>query len=138
VQFIIQNTGAAAGPRPGADLPITGGFCDPFTGGGDGGGGGGGGGGPPRPQPPPPAATFSVTGGGVDPFTGGGSGGGVPPPAGPRAGALPLAYLLFDAPPPAEGLRKKLLEFSGALAAAPELAHLALSPEEAAPGGVRG
>jgi hypothetical protein len=35
VQFIIQSTGMAAGPSAGslASLPVTGGFCDPFTGG---------------------------------------------------------------------------------------------------------
>ncbi|KAI8476175.1 MAG: WD40-repeat-containing domain protein [Monoraphidium minutum] len=129
VAFVLKATGAGPGPGPAADLSVTGGFCDPFT-------GGGGGGEAPRPPPPPrgappPPGAFSVTGGGVDPFTGGGGGGGSAPAA---AGAPALAYLLFDAPPPGEALGKKLRELSAMLGGGGG-GGLALSAEEAAPGG---
>lgn len=136
VQFILQNTG---GPQQSlGDLPITGGFCDPFTGGGTGETSAP----PPRPAPAPVAPTgpISITGGFCDPFTGGASSSG-----GSRGGAgssssssqLPArVYLLFDGPPPAEGLRKKLVEFNAVLQSSPELGPAALITElEAAAGG---
>lgn len=138
VAFIIQNTGGGGAARPAADLPITGGFCDPFTGGGPSTSAA-----PPPPQPrapAPPPSSFSITGGGVDPFTGGG-GGQSSGSSGQRGsqtglgGGLALAYLLFDQAPPAEGLGKKLREFSGQLAGDGELADVVLTAEELAAGG---
>jgi len=65
VQFIIANTESA--PKPLDNLPVTGGFCDPFTGGSAT---------APSHLPPAyqlPTGPVSITGGGVDPFTGGSS-----------------------------------------------------------------
>ncbi|PNW78780.1 hypothetical protein CHLRE_09g389912v5 [Chlamydomonas reinhardtii] len=130
VQFIVQNTGgtkktAATGAGP---MDVTGGFCDPFTGGAGGGS---------RPQPQRPgfqlggaagAGPMDVTGGGVDPFTGGG---------GARSGALPAhslthvpchTYLTFDNVPNLEALGRKIREFNGALAAPQQLTEPELAP----------
>jgi phospholipase A-2-activating protein len=122
VVFVLQNTGGG--------------------GSGSGGGGGGGGGGqyvdpftgasayvPPAPgaarpaaAPAPPAGAGGATGGGADPFTG--------EAAGARRHLPARGPLLYDAPPAAEGVRRKLAEFSAAVGA--ELA----APEGAlAPGG---
>jgi phospholipase A-2-activating protein len=132
VQFILQNTGSPQQAL--GDGPITGGFCDPYTGGGTGERSAP----PPRPTQVPAAAPgpMSVTGGFCDPFTGGASssrGAG----SSSSSSQLPVrVYLLFDSPPPAEGLKKKLLEFNAALQSSPELGPAALITEqEAAPGG---
>jgi hypothetical protein len=133
VQFILQNTGSGPQQTMG-DVPITGGFCDPYTGGSSSA--------QPsapysRPQPAAPAAMpTSITGGFCDPFTGGaGSSSGAG--ASSSSSQLPArVYLLFDSPPPAEGLKKKLLEFNAALTSSPELGPAALLTEqETAPGG---
>jgi phospholipase A-2-activating protein len=136
VQFILQNTG---GPQQSlGDLPITGGFCDPFTGGGTGETSAP----PPRPAPAPAAPTgpISITGGFCDPFTGGASSsrGGAGSSSSSSSQLPARVYLLFDGPPPAEGLRKKLLEFNAVLQSSPELGPAALITEqEAAAGGER-
>jgi len=128
VQFILQNTSSKAATLD--DIPITGGFCDPFTGGGRGESA------PPPSRPPQQQAAAAgpipLTGGFCDPFTGGAAAG-----ASSSRTQLPArVYLLFDSPPPAEGLRKKLLEFNAALADSPELGPAALiTQQEAAAGG---
>lgn len=119
VQFIMQNTG---GSSSGASAP-PGAYVDPFTGASAYV--------PPATQSAPRAAPGAqlgaATGGGVDPFTG-------------RSAAanqhLPArAFLLFDAPPPAEGLRKKMGEFNSALASDPSSAALAVEGAQMAEGG---
>ena len=132
MKFVIQNTeGSSAGPSVN-NLPITGGFCDPFT-------GGSGSTDTPMPQAPslprpPVSTTYDITGGGVDPFTGGG--GGSRPAAtagggggGGGSGQFPArSFLLFDAAPPADALKKKLVELNARVAAA--AGEMALSSEE--------
>lgn len=66
-------------------------------------------------HPPPSGGAFSGSNGPA-----GGGGGGLK--------HLPAtAYLCFDSAPPAEGLGRKLREFSSQLAATPDMQHLALS-----------
>ncbi len=123
VAFIEANTGATTA----APAAAPGAYVDPFTGA--------------SAYVPPPAAAAAapapvgapaaVTGGGVDPFTGGG--------AVAAVRHLPArAFLLFEAPPPAEGLRKKMAEFSAALAADPVTADLAVSEADMGEGGAVG
>ena len=130
VQFIIQSTGGGN-----TNPNTTGNFVDPYTGASayvpsssSGGGGGA------------AAATgqgFSVTGGGVDPFTGGGGGGGGAHAA--KSAHLPAkSFFVFDAAPPAEGLRKKLAEFNAVLAENTETSGLAVSDAEIAADGAVG
>ena len=69
VKFIIESSGQGNKPMNFDGMDITGGGCDPFTGGG--GGSGGGGSRPPMARPPAvPLSELPITGGGVDPFTG--------------------------------------------------------------------
>lgn len=71
VQFVLQNTGGSSGRPRVDDLPITGGFCDPFTGGSTSSSTPAASAPASRPcMPPPDSSTFDITGGGVDPFTG--------------------------------------------------------------------
>ncbi|GFR47642.1 hypothetical protein Agub_g9384, partial [Astrephomene gubernaculifera] len=131
VQFILTNTGggkaAAGGPEP---MDITGGFCDPFTGGG----------GSSRPPAAPrlPAGTLpaSITGGGVDPFTGGGGSS-----SSRSAGGLPAfipthvpchTLLTFDNVPNLEALGRKIREFNSSESVP---APLRLSEQDLATGG---
>mmetsp|Transcript_2177 Transcript_2177/g.5525 ORF Transcript_2177/g.5525 Transcript_2177/m.5525 type:complete len:870 (-) Transcript_2177:299-2908(-) len=142
VQFIIKNTEGAAGGPSVNDLPITGGFCDPFTGGGSGSSSA-----PPPPmyRPPPQSlADLPITGGFVDPFTGvpggsgAGAGGAATVPGGYKAGALvhapARAYLVFDGAPAPDKLAAKVREFNALVAAQPATSALALTAEEAAGG----
>jgi phospholipase A-2-activating protein len=123
VQFIMQNTTASSGGGR-----TSGAYVDPYTG-------------ATAYVPPAPgaAATGSgaattthnaaVTGGGVDPFTGSGR---------PIAAVnhLPAkSFYLFETPPPAEGLRKKMGEFNQVLNSDPMTASLALGEAEMAEGG---
>jgi phospholipase A-2-activating protein len=139
VKFVIDNTGAKGAAPSTADMPITGGFCDPFTGGSSSAA---------AEQRPPPfygtpagssaaaaALPLDITGGFVDPFTGGSSSSSR---AQQQERQLPArAYMLFDNAPPADGLRRKLLEFSAALVDAEDVPPDALiGEEEAAAGGV--
>lgn len=117
VQFIIQNTGGPSAQQSLGDMPITGGFCDPFTGGGQREAA------PALPhtsRPPPAAAAantgpISVTGGFCDPFTGGASSSKAQCALPNRRQVPACVCLLFDGPPPAAGLKKKLLEFNSQL-----------------------
>lgn len=121
VQFIIQNTGNA-GPVP------SGNYVDPFTGGS-------------AYVPPPistapgtagvaPSSDYMVTGGGADPFTGVAR-----PTSAPQRHLPAKKYLVFDSPPPADGLRKKLSEFSAILSSDPSTAQIALKGSEVEEGG---
>lgn len=90
-------------------------------------------------MPLPCFLLYHLVGGGVDPFTGGSRSAGAGSSAAAAIGSqIPArAYLLFDSAPPAEGLRKKLLEFNTALVDVEDLAPDALiDEEEAQPGGV--
>lgn len=123
VQFIMQNTTASSGSGGGG----AGMYVDPYTGAS-------------AYVPPPPGASTgdfapvgtnsaAVTGGGVDPFTGSGR----PITA---VNHLPAkAFYLFEAPPPAEGLRKKMAEFNDVLASDPMTVGLAIREAEMAEGG---
>ncbi|GIL66282.1 hypothetical protein Vafri_19894 [Volvox africanus] len=127
VQFILQNTGQSGAAKPGADaiVDITGGFCDPFTGGSGS-----------RPAPRPAAATpaappMSITGGGVDPFTGGGGGGG-----GQTSSGFPShtpthipchTSLTFDNVPNLEALGRKIREFNSSLSSPQQLSETDLA-----------
>eukprot|EP00879_Flechtneria_rotunda_P019305 GHRR01020275.1.p1 GENE.GHRR01020275.1~~GHRR01020275.1.p1 ORF type:complete len:432 (+),score=183.42 GHRR01020275.1:420-1715(+) len=143
VKFIIGNTGSG---KPGAssmaDLPITGGFCDPFTGGSSSSTGNTA---APARAPAATAAlptTYDITGGGVDPFTGGssssrGASAAAASISGQQQQVPARAYLLFDNAPPVEGLRRKVLEFNQQLAGAADLGPDALlADQEIAPGGL--
>lgn len=135
VRFVLDNTGAGRGrgPRTDAGAPITGGFCDPFTGGSS-----------EQPTAPPhqrptmvAPTPGDVTGGGVDPFTGAAATAAAvaAAAAAPTQGGAPAAaYLLFDVPPPSEPLRRKLLELSGG-GEVPE--SLRITAAELAPGGAQ-
>ncbi|GLC42085.1 hypothetical protein PLESTB_001066500 [Pleodorina starrii] len=129
VQFILQNTGQGGvkGPSGAEPVDITGGFCDPFT-------GGAGSGSRPPPRPTGGAAPVSsqpapITGGGVDPFTGGGGGG--------SSGAgLPFhspthipchTLLTFDNVPNLEALGRKIREFNSALSSPQQLSEAELA-----------
>lgn len=99
VAFILQNTAAARQGRGSGNDDTTGRYVDPYTG-------------APAYVPPPPSTStqqqqqYAITGGGADPYTGSGG----------LAAAkkhVPLtSYMVFDSPPPADGLRKKLDEFN--------------------------
>ncbi|KAG2485913.1 hypothetical protein HYH03_015357 [Edaphochlamys debaryana] len=121
VQFITQNTGGAQ-PAALAPMDVTGGGCDPFTG-----GGGGEGPRPPAPRPPPPGPQpMDITGGGVDPFTGGGGSRGLPAP---KSQFLPATTcLVFDNLPAADALARKVREFSAALPPEQRLSEAELAP----------
>lgn len=91
-----------------------------------------------------PAGSGVITGGGCDPFTGAAAGRSSSSSAvqqqqqAPGDGlAVPLGgtYFIFDNLPPAEALRKKLLDFSAQLAASPATAPMALTASEVAAGG---
>lgn len=109
VQFILRNTadGAAGGMAAGGGDAST--FVDPFTGAsayvprGYGGG---------AAVTSSSVAHMPVTGGGADPYTGGSHA--APSPAPTHAAPLiPLRTpLVFEAPPPLDGLQKKLREFA--------------------------
>lgn len=137
VEFVIKNTGGSRASASTSNMPITGGFCDPFTGGASSSAA--------QQQAarptytPPSAASMSVTGGGVDPFTGGGSSSSWAQGAmndSSRQVALsspaPRGYMIFDNVPPAAALKKKLQEFNSALA--PDVSR-GLTEHELASGG---
>jgi phospholipase A-2-activating protein len=123
VEFIMQNTT----PASGAGGAGAGNYVDPYTGAS-------------AYVPPPPGATSgfatnattttannAVTGGGVDPFTGS---------ARSAVDHLPAkTFYLFEAPPPAEGLRKKMIEFNNVLNSDPMTAELAVGEAEMVEGG---
>lgn len=121
VQFITTSTaGAAKGPSL-ADMPVTGGFCDPFTGGAATSTGNVGSAAPrPGGGPSVPLSSLPITGGGVDPFTGGAA------PATASASVRPgppshvpcHTYLAFDTAPSLEALTRKLREHNAAVASA--------------------
>jgi phospholipase A-2-activating protein len=123
VQFIMQNTTASVGGGGNS-----GNYVDPYTGASA-----------YVPGPPPGASTSryipnntandAVTGGGADPFTGGGR-------ATAAVSHLPAKmFYLFEASPPAEGLRKKMGEFNDVLKADPATASLAVGEAEMVEGG---
>lgn len=114
VAFIMQNTG-----QPSGSAQAGGSFVDPYTGAAAYV--------PPAPTQQaggPAAGGFAVTGGGADPFTGGGAAVACHTPA--------KGYLLFDNPPPVEGLKKRIVEFN---AVAPMHNSPQLSEAELAEGG---
>jgi len=126
VQFIMQNTTASIGSGSGGGGAGGGAYVDPYTGAS-------------AYVPPAPGTSTggvapvttnnAVTGGGVDPFTGSNR---------PSAAVKHLpakAFYLFEAPPPAEGLRKKMGEFSDVLKSDPVTAKLAVGEAEMAEGG---
>ncbi|MEW5319781.1 MAG: hypothetical protein WDW38_010909 [Sanguina aurantia] len=146
VQFIFNGTGEGkGGSRAGLEnFPITGGFCDPFTGRS---------GGPsanPRASLGSQMGEFggnngfsSITGGGMDPLTGGSgssssrqqqqqqqqaSTSASGPPAHTLLHCPATAYLAFDNAPNVDALRRKLHEFNALLRAQ----VLPLSDEEMA------
>mmetsp|Transcript_16702 Transcript_16702/g.36120 ORF Transcript_16702/g.36120 Transcript_16702/m.36120 type:complete len:835 (+) Transcript_16702:62-2566(+) len=117
VQFILQNTGQSGSSVNLAGTPITGGFCDPFTGGSSSSSA------PPQ-QPThtslPGLGNLPITGGGVDPFTGGSTAGqALTAPGQYREGSLlhvpARAYMTFDMAPNPEALGRKLREFNTVL-----------------------
>ncbi|PRW44412.1 phospholipase A-2-activating [Chlorella sorokiniana] len=143
VQFILQNTAADTGPSGSR-------FVDPYTGaaayvppapGGSGGAPGGGhASGSTDPYTGvgayvPPASSgaggegkYGVTGGGADPYTGGG--------AAPTRHLPAKSYLIYDQVPARDAIRKKIAEFSAAVAASGgDAAAAALSNAELADGG---
>ncbi|GLI62315.1 hypothetical protein VaNZ11_004922, partial [Volvox africanus] len=125
VQFILQNTGQSAA-KPAAEpiVDITGGFCDPFTGGSGS-----------RQAPRPAAATpgalpMSITGGGVDPFTGGGGGGGQTSSGFPAHTPTHIpchTFLTFDNLPNLEALGRKIWEFNSSLSSPQQLSETDLA-----------
>ncbi|GIL93050.1 hypothetical protein Vretifemale_20531 [Volvox reticuliferus] len=126
VQFILQNTeGQSGAAKPAAEpiVDITGGFCDPFTGGS---------GSRPALRPvaaTPAAAPMSITGGGVDPFTGGSSGGQTSSgfPAHTLAHIPCHTLLTFDNVPNLEALGRKIREFNAALSSPQQLSETDLA-----------
>ena len=132
VQFIMQNT-TASGGAGGSGGGGGGSYVDPYTGAS-------------AYVPAPPGAStgmnttfptntstnYGVTGGGVDPFTGSGR------PVAAVSHLPAKSFYLFEAPPPVEGLRKKMAEFNNALKSDPVTASFAVEDADMADEGPLG
>eukprot|EP00798_Chlamydomonas_sp_ICE-L_P025625 gene25625-11281_t len=112
VAFILENSGQNKPTANFNNMPVTGGFCDPFTGGDSSMSEAPSGSQRPQMAPPPPLDSLPVTGGGIDPISGGAGGGA----RGQMTHVPATVFMVFDNTPPAETLARKLREFNSALA----------------------